>query len=327
MIQRFRRPLRRFLDLLVPIAVVLVILFLIVRSWTINHVSEEDLAAETADVMAKDLSAITNIMCQNGSETLVFHLNEDGKWYWIDETFPLDQDAVNEFADVLTTFTPSTVVASGENLDMDSYELSTPLYTLSYTNAGGNTATYHFGKTSGTGTYMKVAGNDATVYTAPANLTNLVQKGLYDYCITDSFPLLSPETVSSFTVKGKDTSITYTRAVLDADSSIYWYNRGRDVTENGTFVACLDNLTSLSYDACLVWNPVEDSLAICGLNDPRMTVTIQYTDPNQRECELVLSIGNERNDTQYFATWSAKNAIYSIDKNAVNGLLAAASAN
>ena len=327
MLHRLLRPLRRILNLLIPVALVLLLLFLIARSWAINHVSKDDLAAETATSAVTDLNAITNISCQNGSETLAFHRGEDGKWYWIDETFPLDQDAANQFVQILSTFTPSVTVASGENLNLDDYDLSTPPYSLSFTTAGGESTTYHFGKsTDSGGAYMMTSANGTTVYMAPNNLIALVKKSLYDYCVTDSFPLLSPETVSSFTVKGKDTEITYTRTVLESDSSIYWYNRGRDVTENGTFVACMENLISLSYDACLVWNPVEESLNVCGLNDPRATVTIQYTDANQRECELVLSIGNARNDTQYFAAWSAKNAIYSISKTAVNGLLAAANA-
>lgn len=324
MLQRLRRPLRRFLGLLIPIGIVALILFLIARSWAINHVSKDELAAEAANEAIADTNAITSFSCQNGSETLAFHLGEDGKWYWIDETFPLDQDAALTFVQLLSTFIPSVTVASGENLNLDDYDLSTPLHTLSFTTAGGETTTYYFGKsTDSGGAYMMTAANGTAVFMAPSNLTTLVKKNLYDYCVTDSFPLLSPETVSSFTVKGKEKEITYTRTILETDSSIYWYNLGRDVSENSTFVACMENLISLSYDACLVWNPVADSFKVCGLNAPRMTVTIQYTDPNQRECELVLSIGNERNDTQYFATWNNTNAIYSINKTAVNGLLAA----
>lgn len=325
MLRYLSRSLRRIIRLLLPFAIVLLLLFLIVRSWTINHVSKEDLAAEVASEVTTDPNAIVNFSCQNGSETLAFHLGADGKWYWIDETFPLDQEAVSHFVQILSTFTPSVTVASGESLNLDDYELSTPLYTLSFTTAGGETTTYQFGKsTDSGGTYMMSSANSATVFMAPNNLSSLLKKTLYDYCITDSFPLLSPETVSSFTVKGGETEITYTRTILEADSTIYWYNRGRDVTENGTFIACMENLISLSYDSCLVWNPVADSLKVCGLDQPRLTVTIQYTDANQRECELVLFIGNERNDSQYFAAWSAKNAIYSINKTAVNGLLAAA---
>lgn len=328
MLQRLRRPLRRLLGLLTPIAIVLLILFLIARSWAINHVNKEDLAADAAKEVVADLNAIVNISCQNGSETLAFHCGADGKWYWIDETFPLDQDAAAEFVQILSTFTPSVTVASGENLNLDDYDLSTPLYTLTFTTAGGESTTYQFGKsTDSGGAYMMTAANGTTVFMAPSNLSSIVKKSLYDYCLTDQFPLLSPETVSSFKVKSESADILYTRTILDTDSSIYWYNRGRDVTENGTFLACMENLISLSYDECLVWNPVEDSFKVCGLNDPRMTVTIQYTDPNQRECELVLSIGNARNETQYFATWNTKNAIYAISKTAVNGLLAAAGVN
>lgn len=325
MLRRLRRPLRRFLKLLIPVGIVVLLLFLIVRSWTINHVIKDDLAAESAGEVAADLNAITNISCQNGSETLAFHLGADGKWYWIDETFPLDQDAALAFVQLLSTFTPSVTVASGENLNLDEYDLSTPLHTLSFTTAGGDTTTYQFGKsTDSGGAYMMTSTNATTIFMAPSNLTALLKKSLYDYCVTDSFPLLSPENISSFTVKGKETEITYTRMITQDQSSIRWHSSGRDVTENSTFISCMENLISLSYDACLVWNPVADSFQVCGLTEPHATVTIQYTDPNQRECELVLFLGNERNDTQYFAAWSNTNAIYSINKTAVNGLLAAA---
>ena len=323
MMRRFARPLRRLLDMLVPVLIVAVILFAIARSWSINHVPKDQLAAEAAVMQTEDLSAIVSFSCENGTETLSFHLDESGTWRWIDETFPLNSEAVAAFAEELKNFTPTEQVASGENLDLDSYELSTPEHTLRYTTAGGETTTLQFGKTlEDGGTYFKYANNDAAIYVAPVALTTMVHQRLYDLCLTDTFPALNFDTVSKLTLTQGEKSVTYSRRTND-DGSFRWFCGSKDVTENATFLALMEELSTLSYDACLVWNPVADSLTTCGLDEPQLAAALEYTDANQRECDLTLFIGNERSDTQYFAAWSAKSAIYSIRKDAVDGLFAA----
>ena len=147
MMRRFARPLRRILDMLIPVLIVAVILFAIARSWAVNHVPKDQITPEAAVMQTEDPSAIVSISCENGTETLSFHLDENGTWRWIDETFPLNTEAVIAFAEELKNFTPIAQAASGENLDLDSYELSTPEHTLSYTTAGGETTTLQFGKT------------------------------------------------------------------------------------------------------------------------------------------------------------------------------------
>lgn len=327
MMQRLIRPLRRALEHLIPFVIVLVIGLLLAHSWEVNHVSSDERDAEEANAEIQNLGAVVNISFLNGTETLLLHLGEDEVWYWMDETFPLEQETVAGFAAYLASFEPETVAASGKELDLESYDLSSPLYSLSFTTAGGETRRFDFGKSDETGTFMKSADEDTVIYYAPQELLAIVQTRLYQLCVLPSFPTLDEDHVTALTIRGSEREVNFLRYVNETTAEVTWRQGASDVTQEQSFHTLMDSLQTLSFSECLVWNPVEDSLALCGLTEPQLQLIAQYTDASGRENTLTLFVGNRRNETQYFVTYSEQQAIYAMDSTALEELFLRVSAN
>ena len=316
---RIKHGLIRVFQNLLLVLLAAVLLFFIFRSWKNSRVSAEN--EESGVAVTEDLSAVTSVSCNNGTETLTFSLGEDGQWHWIDDTFPLNSEAVADLVYTLSSFVPTVTVASGETVDLGSYELDSPAYEVSYTTAGGETTALQFGKAADNGgSYVKYADDATTVYLAGATLTKTVTQGLYDYCTLPSFPVLTSETLQFVTFSSAKNSTTY--AAKEQKGETRWFLGGRDVTQDAAFTAALDEIRSLSFASCLVWNPVQDSLAICGLEEPHAQITLEYKDDNGRDCALILYVGNERDENHWFASWSASSAIFTLHKGAVDSILA-----
>lgn len=316
--KRIKHGLIRVLETLLLVLVAATILFFIVRSWRNSRPVEE--GAEAGSVVTEDLSYVNAITCYNGEEDITFHLGEDGKWAWIDSTFPLKHEAVAELAEALRSFVPTVTVASGETVDLGSYELSSPLYEVSYTTAAGETTALQFGKTADNGgSYVKYADDESTVYLAGASLLKLVRQGLYDYAIIPPFPALNSETLQSVTFSSGKNSVNYFTREQRGESR--WFLGSHDVTQNPSLTAALEELSALSFADFLVWGPLEDSLAICGLSSPRAEIELEYRDAAGRDVTLTVSIGDDRSANEYFASWSASNAIFTVRKDAVDSII------
>ncbi len=318
-----RRGLSRVLEPLLLILCAATLLFFIVRSW---RNSREAAANAETGTETEDLSVITAISCSNGTETLSFTLSEDGKWLWIDESFPVDQDAVNGLLEALTSFTPTVTAASGETVDLASYELDSPACEVSYTNAGGETTALQFGKDADNGgAYVKYAGDDSAVYLAGASLMAQIRQGLSTYCAPPAFPALTAESMQSITLTAGEEIAVYTARELKGET--HWFSGGTDVTDDAAFTAAAATLSTLDFSECLVWAPLKKSLDICGLSAPACQLEIAYGDAAGRDCTLTLSLGGAQNGESRFAAWSGCDAIFTLPSSAVESLLALAGSN
>lgn len=316
------RYVKRALGVLVPLLLAGVVLFFIVRSWK-NARAPGD--AEEADASPETLSAITALTCNNGRETLTFHRDESGQWRWTDESYPLDSARVEELAGALSRFAPTETEAEGEGLDLEAYGLDFPAYTASYTTAGGETVSFCFGSERDDGAYyMKYGDDDGAVYLAGSYLVEKVRRGLYELCLPEEFPPLSGENISSLTLSGSGGETVY--LPVEKGGARRWLCGGDDVTEDPAFRALLEDLSSLTFASCVVWDPAAESLKICGLKSPAVTAAVEYRDANDRACSLTLSVGNRRDEESYFVSWSVSAAVYAVGQESVDGLLAAAPA-
>ncbi len=316
---RIKHGLIRVLENLLLVLVAATVLFFIVRSWRNSRPAEEGTDAGT--VVTEDLSVVTALSCDNGSEVLTFTLGEDGKWVWIDGNFPLEQKTVSAFVDALTSFSPTVTVASGETVDLGSYELDSPLYEVSYTTRGGETTALQFGKSADNGgAYVKYADDESNVYLSGSTLLRQVKQGLYDYCTVPAFPALNDDTLKSITFASRKNSVTYT--MREHKDENRWYLGSNDVTQSTPLIAAREDIAKLAFSSLLVWNPLADSLAICGLNEPYAKLEFAYADAAGRDVTLTLSIGNNRDENSYFATWSASNAIFTLQKSSLEHILA-----
>ena len=126
---------RRTVTILLSIVGALFLALLIVFGMIYREGREEALAGTaapaglSADGKAVDPGAYTALRWYNGSATLSFALDEEGKWIWADgPDFPLKDDTVNSILESLSSLKFQQVLPAGE--DKSEHGLDTPAATL-----------------------------------------------------------------------------------------------------------------------------------------------------------------------------------------------------
>lgn len=297
---------RRIVTILTTIVLVLAAALLIVlgirfREWRAAQTA--DAAGTPMDGTAADSAAYTSLTYSNGSTTLSFAQNDAGTWVWTaDETFPLDTAVIQEILDLLVNWNPQQTLTDEAALESSGLDASTA--SLTAATADGTTTTVLFGRTTtdGTSYYVRLNGDESTVYIIADTLYQLMSTSIYDMCRLPELPTLTEADIRSITIQGsapadgsEAPSLVLT-AQQTEDGTVSWRYDGTDVTENGTVFSLLEDLTALSFTRCVDYNPSEEAVSICGLDTPEATVRIAYTTESGGDGELVLTVGERLPD-------------------------------
>ena len=104
------RTQKKHLFLLGGIVAALVIILavvLAVKRSNAQQAAEEAARQEAESVITQTEASYTALTYDNGTTTLSFHLDEEGKWVWSDDPeFPLDDTTVQSILDLLTDLRP-----------------------------------------------------------------------------------------------------------------------------------------------------------------------------------------------------------------------------
>lgn len=250
-----------------------------------------------------DAASYKAISYHNGSATLSFALDGEGRWYWTDDPdFPLDQDYLIGMANTLSTLKPQQTISDGEPLE--SYGLSEPARTLSATAVGGQLTTLALGNatTDGNSYYMLMNGSETPVFIISDALVKGMSVGIYDMCLLPELPALTEERVNSVTLTGAVTtelSASRPQARQDGSSSggeaggAVWRCGGADVTGDARVQSVLKQLRELRLDACVDYRPSEGAAALCGFDEPAAVIAARYTGDGGADKTLTLAVGNQ----------------------------------
>ncbi len=268
---------------------------------------EEDAAAMAAKsgVLTDTAAAYQELSYSNGSTTLSFALNDEGKWYWTgDPDFPLDQNYLIKMVNTLSALKPQQTITDGDTLD--AYGLSEPAQTLTAVSDTGQTTTLALGSatTNGDSYYMLMNGSETPVYIISDELSKEMSMGIYDMCLLPGFPSLTEDQLNSVTLAGPVTTVlsaAHEEAPADADGSssssgsavTTWRSGGTDVTGDKQVQGIVEQILGLSLDACVDYRPSDDAAALCGFDEPDAVITVNYTGEGGVDGTLTLTVGSQ----------------------------------
>lgn len=263
---------------------------------------------EDPNVTREEGAVPVHLVCSNGSITLRFSL-EEGHWLWADDkTFPLDESyalALLETVQGIESLPPVTTAAQ-----LADYGLDSPTKYVTVTDSQGASVTYRLGKESDGSVYVYREGAEATVYAVP-DLMSQISRSIYDMMALPELPQLTAENVTSLTVTAGERTLTLTPA------EGAWTADGRDVTDQ------LADLTAWLGDmhlaACVDWRPSAGAAALCGLEEPTVTLTAAYTHAGA-DRSLTLTVGGQRG-AGYCVTVSDDDTVYLMSAEALAPLL------
>ena len=243
------------LVILVVVVALLAALYFVVRAIQARRQAEEEAAAAQDEVVyLYEPDTITELTVTNPSGTFSYAYNDFlSAWSYLDdESYTLDKDAMNKFANELMQAKIERTLEVTDTLS--AYGLEDPDYVLQLKDEEGTACTLYFGKQSGDGENYYVMRNDEDViYNVTTNVYTYLDNTVLDYVAYTEPDTTSMDAITSIElaygghtytlVKGAETAET------DGDDAQYVWTLETDVDgyagQDTEIQACVDEIVEL----------------------------------------------------------------------------------
>ncbi len=263
---------KRLYILLGVLAVVCAVTLVVVQ----YEEKQEQIRTSGDQILSVETSEVQSLSWETETATLAFHKDEN--WlYDEDEAFPVDEEHIEELLEQFQDFRAAFVIE--EVTDYAQYGLDEPVCTIDLT-AGETSYEIQLGAYSTMDSQRYVSIGDGNVYLVEEDPMDQFDVELSDLIDNDEVPAF--DQVQSLTVAGTE---TYEAAYQEENPYTACADDTYFVQKDGAYLALdtdrvedyLDTLHGLSLTDYVTYNATEEEIQSCGLDDPELTVTVQYT--------------------------------------------------
>lgn len=290
------------LVILLTVLVVLVVAYVVTGQLKKKSAEKEN---EEKQIAVLDMSDITSIQYTNGTDTMSF-IKEGGTWYSeSDKEFPLQQSSLKTMAETFGTLSANRELTDGDTLA--DYGLEEPQYTITLKDADGEQQNIYIGNAAGEDYYMTV-GDKEKIYTVDYSVVNAMNFDLDSMLQKDTFPSIGADNIKKVTITKVGETTEY-----DADNS----DQSDDITAIG------GGLGAAYFVDCVDYSVQADELAQYGLDEAqRTTVTVVYTDSDDKEQTFILYVGGrDESDAYNYVQMDGSKMVNTMTKETVNSIL------
>ena len=290
------------LVILLTVLVVLVVAYVVTGQLKRKSAEKEN---EQKQIAVLDMSDITSIQYTNGTDTMSF-IKEGGTWYSeSDKEFPLQQSSLKTMAETFGTLSANRELTDGDTLA--DYGLEEPQYTITLKDADGEQQNIYIGNAAGEDYYMTV-GDKEKIYTVDYSVVNAMNFDLDSMLQKDTFPSIGADNIKKVTITKVGETTEY-----DADNS----DQSDDITAIG------GGLGAAYFVDCVDYSVQADELAQYGLDEAqRTTVTVVYTDSDDKEQTFILYVGGrDESDAYNYVQMDGSKMVNTMTKETVNSIL------
>ena len=290
------------LVILLTVLVVLVVAYVVTGQLKKKSAEKEN---EQKQIAVLDMSDITSIQYTNGTDTMSF-IKEGGTWYSeSDKEFPLQQSSLKTMAETFGTLSANRELTDGDTLA--DYGLEEPQYTITLKDADGEQQNIYIGNAAGEDYYMSV-GDKEKIYTVDYSVVNAMNFDLDSMLQKDTFPSIGADNIKKVTITKVGETTEY-----DADNS----DQSDDITAIG------GGLGAAYFVDCVDYSVQADELAQYGLDEAqRTTVTVVYTDSDDKEQTFILYVGGrDESDAYNYVQMDGSKMVNTMTKETVNSIL------
>ena len=262
---------KRLLILVGVLAVVCAAAFLATRV----QEQQEQVEASGETVLAIDAGNVASLAWTSGEAEYAFH--KDETWiYDADEAFPVSAEALEELLAPFSSFNAAFVIR--DVTDYAQYGLEEPECTIEIGTAEASYA-IALGDMSAMDDQRYVSIGDGNVYLAVTDPMDAFAVELPDLIDNDEIPQM--DTVTALSLTGAvEESIAYVEAggPSYSDEDVYFLQSGEESLPLDTDLVedYLGGIRDLVLTDYATYNATEIELASFGLNDPALTVTVEY---------------------------------------------------
>jgi hypothetical protein len=240
---------------------------------------QEDIKNSDEIIMELDPDTVESLSWECESGDYAFH--KDGTWkYDSDDEFPVSEEKIGELLGEFEEFGVSFVINDVE--DYEQYGLEDPVCTIDIATAD-DSYEIQLGAYSTMDSERYVSIGDGNVYLVqddPLELYNVELSALID---NDETPVYDEVQEIAFDGESDDSAYTVSYQADGGDSyredDVYFTQKDDsslplDTTKVNSYLWTLSALDLTDY---VTYNATDDDLAAYGLDDPELTVTMQYT--------------------------------------------------
>ena len=295
---------------MIVLVAVLVVACVATFALTQYEEKQEEIKNSDAIILEIPIDTVETLSWEFTEDGLAFHKGEDGWLYDDDEAFPVSEDKINDILSNFEAFGVSFIIENVE--DYSQYGLDDPEGIIHLSTAE-QSYDIKMGAFSKMDEQRYVDIGDGNVYLVSNDPMDFLETALSSMIQHDDTP--SFENVVDITFSGSE---NYT--IVMTEESPNTYNTEDiyfaqldgvelpldtdDITDYLNTVTTLDLLTYVTYNA------TEEELASYGLDDPELTVTVNYTytDEDDNEVSDTCVIHISQNPEELEAYEAAKEA-------------------
>ena len=249
-----------------------------IGTFLVMHIEEKKEQIKNSNEIVLEVSSdsVTSLSWEYEDTELAFHKG-DSWLYDEDEAFPVDEDKVTKLLSGFEAFGVSFVIENVE--DYAQYGLDEPVCSISLVTEDGSYEIL-LGDYSTMDSQRYVSIGDGNVYLAAEDPFEDFEIELSDMIKQDETPVF--DSVTGITFAGKENySLTYEENSADAycAEDVYFIQKdGRNLPLDTSRVeSYLSSISSLGLTDYVTYNATEEELKSCGLDDPDLSITVDYT--------------------------------------------------
>lgn len=322
---------------------------------------EEDETEETQEdevIYTVKEDTINQISYTNKNGTIDLVLKKD-EWYSpTDEKCPVNNYTVDSMISSLQEVKASRTIEK-EEVDKEGFGLDNPTLVVDFTQKDGTKTTYTLGTLNSVVSkyYFQVSG-DEKVYLIDTTMYNSFDYDLLELAEVEEYPSMGTQDVAEYSLT-MDGKTIYVKDAKDAahkknddeiPDCVWKYGTDKEnLKKMDTDLAdkALQAVIGLTNAECITYNLTDKDLKKCGLDNPKMSLTVHYTEMEQDEEDeeedeitdtddvkeevkdakiidrefTVYFGGNDAESGEYYVRTEGSNTIYTMNVSGVKTLM------
>ena len=290
------RRSKRLITLVAVLAVICVATFALTK----YEKKQEEIQNSDAVILEVKSDSVKSISWEVADEGLAFHKEEDGWLYDGDEAFPVSEEMITDILSHFESFGVSFIIENVE--DYSQYGLDNPECTINLTTTD-QSYELKLGNFSKMDEQRYVDIGDGNVYLVSEDPADYMQTDLSSMILHDETPDF--ENVVNISYAGNEEyTITYVEESSNSyskDDTYFTEKDGETVPlDPETVTTYLDTIESLSLVNYATYNATDEELSSYGLDNPEISVIVNYTYTDEDENEIsdsyILHIGQNQEE-------------------------------
>lgn len=336
------------------LALVLLVGGYVAMSILIPEEEETEDTDEDEVVYTVEEDTINKISYTNQSGTIELVLNNEEWSSPTDKECPVNNYTVDAMVTALEEVKASRTIEK-EEVDTEAFGLDSPSLVVNFTQEDGTKTTYTLGTLNSVVNkyYFQVSGDDKA-YLIDTTLFNSFDYNLLELAEVEEYPSVGNQDIAEYTLT-MDGKTLYFADSKDAahkknedtiPDCVWKYGTEKDnLKKMDTDLAddVLQAIIGLTNAECVTYNLTDKDLKKCGLDNPKLSLTVHYTKMNQKEeeevtdtddveeneeeaeiidCEFTVYFGDTDSDSgEYYVHMEGSKAIYTMNISGVNTLM------